>query len=477
MKLRLLTAVLCALPLFAHVGSPDVFFQGQAGPYRLLVTIRTPQVIPGVAEVEIRSTSPDVRRVRIVPLRLTGPGAKLAPIPDETRRSPEDPQFYTGSLWLMNVGSWQVRVEAEGALGSGTLAIPVPAASTRILPMQKGLEALLIVLGLVLFIGQVSIIGAGTREAQLAPGLEPDIGLRRRARVVMVCTAAILAGVVWLGYRWWNSEDGDYGQRIFKPLRLKPSLEPGDRLGLTLEDPGWLSRRTDDLLPDHGHLMHLYVIRVPAMDRVWHLHPERTGDSSFTQNLPNMPAGRYALYGDIVHDNGFPETATAELDLPQISGHPLMGDDAGGSGPPLAKADYNSVVATLPDGYKMVWQRGAEPLRARQAYEFRFRVEDPSGRPAGDLELYMGMTGHAAFVRTDRSVFAHVHPSGSVPMAAMSLTASADPHAGHNLEHAQLPAEVAFPYGLPKPGNYRIVVQIKRAGQVETGIFDVHVET
>src|SRR5579884_2464583 len=60
MRMKLLTALLCAAPLAAHVGSPDVFYEGEAGPYRLLVTIRPPQVIPGVAQVEIRSTSPEV---------------------------------------------------------------------------------------------------------------------------------------------------------------------------------------------------------------------------------------------------------------------------------------------------------------------------------------------------------------------------------------------------------------------------------
>jgi hypothetical protein len=104
-------------------------------------------------------------------------------------------------------------------------------------------------------------------------------------------------------------------------------------------------------------------------------------------------------------------------------------------------------------------------------------VEDQNGRPAEDLQLYMGMQGHAAFVKTDRTAFAHVHPSGSVPMAALSLTATgADPHAGHNMgTGTNLPAEVSFPYGLPQSGDYRIYVQVKRAGKVETGVFDVRV--
>ena len=101
---------------------------------------------------------------------------------------------------------------------------------------------------------------------------------------------------------------------------MKASVESGNRLVLQLDDPGWLNRRTDDLLPDHNHLMHLYVIHLPGMDRVWHLHPERGANDVFRQALPSMAAGRYALYGDIVHANGIGETVTAQIDLPEIHG-------------------------------------------------------------------------------------------------------------------------------------------------------------
>jgi hypothetical protein len=38
------------------------------------------------------------------------------------------------------------------------------------------------------------------------------------------------------------------------------------------------------------------------------------------------------------------------------------------------------------------------------------------------------------------------------------------------------PAEVSFPYGFPKPGTYRIFVQMKRAGRIVTGVFSANVE-
>ena len=202
------------------------------------------------------------------PRRCTGPGAKFAPVPDLALRSKDDPQFFTGSLWMMTSGSWQVRVTAEGAKGKGELSVPVPALSSSTKKMQAPIGILLARLGLLLLVGAVSIVGAGVREGQLEPGAAPDPARVRALAVRNGGHRGLRAGDGGSGRTWWKSEAGDYDKHIFKPLQMSATLENGGRLMLHLTDPGWARwRKVDDLVPDHNHLMHLYVISLPEMDQ------------------------------------------------------------------------------------------------------------------------------------------------------------------------------------------------------------------
>ncbi|HSS37544.1 MAG TPA: hypothetical protein VLT58_02130, partial [Polyangia bacterium] len=63
----------------AHVGSFDAVEDGMAGPYHVLVTIRPPDVIPGIARIDVRTFDADVGAVRVVPLPISGPGAASPP--------------------------------------------------------------------------------------------------------------------------------------------------------------------------------------------------------------------------------------------------------------------------------------------------------------------------------------------------------------------------------------------------------------
>jgi hypothetical protein len=466
---------------FAHVGSPNVYFEGDAGQYHLLLTVNPPAMVPGIALVEARVTSGTVDSINIAPVYVNGKDQGLPPSPDVMQPSATNPRWFTGKVWLMQSGAWEIRVEVGGPKGPGRLVVPVPAYARRTLPMQRNLGALLFALMLFLSVGIVSIAGAAAREGVLAPSATPTIHNRRVGRIAMAVAGGLVITILALGNWWWNAQAADLRHTmLYTAPALTVSLNGRDQLNLRIEEDFWHKTRKDQwsmsLIPDHGHLMHLFLLRVPAMDRFYHLHPEQVGDESFTLKLPSLPKGKYKIFADIVRGTGFPETTVSEINLPDVTGEPLSGDDSGASAPAFESPVQMTSVSLLPDGGRMVWEQDGAALKAGQTCWFRFRIEDAEHNPAQDLEAYMGMAGHAEFVRSDLSVFAHIHPGGSVPMASLMM---AQKDSGLPINHGSmhaLPAELSFPYGFPQPGDYRLFAQIKRHGQVETGVFDAHIE-
>jgi hypothetical protein len=487
-RIRALTLAILgivALPqaALAHVNSPDVYYDGNAGPYHLLVTVRPPVVVPGIAQIEIRVVEGDVERIQIRPMRIVGPGAKLAPTADAAQRSSGDAHLFTGQLWIMSRGSWKVQVEAEGAQGKGEMGVPLPAVSTNTASMNAPLGALLAVLGLGLLVGLAGIIGAANRDADLAAGEQAAPPKSRKAFLRTAIAAVLLIGGVVFGNSWWRADARAATRLNYRQPRVQAWLQAGNLLRLTLENPNAAEPtrfnienperlRLDDIIPDHGHLLHLFLLSMPDMKSFWHLHPDKIGEAEFAVNLPALPAGRYQIYADIVHHTGFPETQVGVIVLPALAGEPLSGDDSGAAN---LLADENR--SQLSGGYRMVWQRDARPLRAGEPIWFRFRVEDSSGKPASNLENYMGMAGHMALVSLDGKIFAHIHPAGTVSMAAVNLAENGNQKkdAMAAMHGGAQNGEVSFPYGFPQAGDYRIFVQVKRAGRVETGAFSARV--
>jgi hypothetical protein len=489
--LMLLFVLVAPTATYAHVGSKDVFETVSAGPYKLYVTVRMPTVIPGVAAIEVRSSGAPVSRIHITPLPITGEASKHPPTSDPMTRSTSDPAFFTGSLWMMASGSWQVRFEISGDAGEQTASVPVPAVALSTLKMQRGLGITLGILGLFLVISMAGIIGAAVREARLEPGATPPPSRKRRAVLATVGGLVLMGIIVWLGGVWWNAEAAGYATDVYRPLKVTPTLS-GNVLTLDVQalhtDIERRSRSNNDFLPDHGHLMHLYAIRQPGMDAVFHLHPSLAGPGKFRISLPEMPAGDYTLYGDVVHASGFPETLVSTITVPaNMPAAPAGPNDAAASPPSLSAGQLGDRYK-LPDGYVMVWDRPS-PLTANTAYSFRFHLLDANGKPATDMQPYMGMAGHAAFVKTDGTVFAHTHPEGSAAMAALMLANDSHEgmnHSGMNMdmpmgmemsEHSEpISNTVEFPYGFPSAGRYRIFVQMKHGVMIETGAFDASVE-
>ena len=478
----------------AHVGSKDVFEQISSGPYKLFVTIRPPTVVPGVALIEVRTLGPQVSSIRVAPMALVGPAARYPRTADELKRSAADPGFFSGSVWLMATGSWRIRFQVAGVGGGAEASVPVPAVALSVLHMQHSLGLILAGLGLILALGMTGILYAAVREARQPSGEPAPVRRTQRALVAGGVTLATLAMAAWFGNRWWDVEAADYGGAVFRPLTMHPVLQ-GATLDLHLDeakqDAKGQQRSNADLLLDHGKVMHLYALRWPDMDAAYHLHPSEIAAGELRLTLPAMVPGTYHLFGDIVHRNGLPETLTAALVVPPaMSVAKLDAEDAAATPAPLSRGDLGSRYP-LPDGYTMVWDRPAA-LTASTAELFRFQLYDSGGELATDVVPYLGMAGHAAFVKTDGSVFAHTHPDGSAAMPAMMMAngsmsemeamptgaigGDGTQQGGTGKSADPLDPIVEFPYGFPTEGRYRIFVQMKHGSTVETGVFDAEVK-
>lgn len=491
-------ALFTVLVVSGHVGSPDTWFSGDAGPYRVLVHVRSPGVIPGIADVTVQVEGGPVDEVLAHVNRFDATTAP--PPPDRAKPVKGSPASYKVSLWVMTGGSNSVTVRVRGPRGEGSVVVPATIVAFRRLEFSRPLAVGLAVVGLFLFAGAVTIVGAAVRDSTLPPGEEPDARARRKGRMAMAGTAVVLGLLLLGGSRWWDAEDRLAREAMFKPLQARAQVVNPATLRFVITDSLWRApeqasaatggrRRTrfSPLVPDHGKLMHLFIVR-EDLGALAHVHPETVDTATFTSLLPELPDGRYRVFADITHESGFTQTLTASLELAQPRNASLRqysgsaDDDSWYVGPPAA-AD----LATLGDGSLMRWQRGTAPLRAGVAAPLTFVVTNADGSPAS-LEPYMGMVAHAVIVRDDGAVFIHLHPMGTVSAASQltfAMRAATDTAPGQlakrlsavdsarlrHTKHFEARNVPVFPYAFPDTGRYRIWVQVKRSGRVLTGAF------
>ncbi|HKN65368.1 MAG TPA: hypothetical protein VJW73_03785 [Gemmatimonadaceae bacterium] len=472
----------------AHVGSPDVVFDGKAGPYDIRVIVRVPRVVPGLADVNVRILHGKATTVRIRPV-FWRTGVSGSPSADVAKPVEGARGLFAGQLWLMARGAYSVYVTVDGAEGSGTATVPVMSIATGRLGMSAGLSVILVALGILLVAGLITIVYVAAGESVVEPGRSIPPAGRKRARLIGVIAIPVITIILFGGARWWQVVDASYQQRMYRPFVAKAAV---------LREAGkpvlHLAAALDPLLPDHGKLMHLFVIDSARMTSFAHLHPSLVDSSTFSTMLPPLPPGSYRLYGDVTFETGQTQTILGTVRLTTDDSVAAAAiarsdpDDSWRVSEGVTRRPDVPTMARLEDGSTMEWLADSTRLRAGEDATFRFRVRDPSGAPAA-LETYLGMAAHAVIARIDGSVFVHLHPAGTVSMAAQEAFALRDRGDTTPTGHLRLPddtmtphlmplsAEISFPYVFPRPGSYRVWVQVRRAGRVLTGVFDCSVSS
>jgi len=289
-----------------------------------------------------------------------------------------------------------------------------------------------------------------------------------RARFGMGVAVVLMTLLLWKGNAWWSHVDAEFrNNRLFRPIEVASRIEvDGDRAVLRLKanssDRDW--RDKTPLVADHGKLMHLFVIKSDDMSAFAHLHPTKTDSETFEANVPALPAGSYSVYAEVTHESGMARTLVSKIEIP--SNVKSISADPDDSSWPDEKSDIT------------IRHIEARPLHPREEVLLRFDAVGPDGMPA-PLEPYMGMWSHAAVRAEDGSVFTHIHPSGTISMTAQELFARREK--GEDLKKpidvmcGRPERELVFPYSFPKPGNYRMWVQVRSGGKVVTKAFDFQV--
>ncbi len=546
MKIKsLLACIITAIALFSygHVGSPGVVFEGSAGKYGILVSVEPPDVIPGVAEVSIYVKGEGVSAVSAKPIYWSI-GDEGSPKSDPMYPVENIPGQYEGIVWFMQGGTASLSVHVEGTLGSGDAVVPIMAAATAQNEMEPELGWTLAGLGIFLTILMITIIGSAVSDGLMKPGKARSTNLQKKRIRGFIIATVFLGLILFGGKSWWDAEAATYQRYMYKPPQADSWIESNgnDRILTFQIDSLTLSKRRMSmgyLTPDHGKFMHMFIIKEGTLDVFAHLHPKRIDPLTFKVRIPDFPAGKYYVFGDIVRLNGYTETIsdTLEIDDPKVIGtydktssaysdyddtyiiSNAFGDDKPTIQAPLGNfliCGKPGIETPLPDGSVAVFEHQPnEPFITGKVNPLTFAINDKNGDPA-NLEPYMGMMGHAVVFRKEGGVYVHLHPVGNYSMASQEIIegrisessnqpkipeekffidsinqlvekiAMMDEDTRNTYlmkdmnhlglgEHAEHGSTVTFPYSFPQAGNYRIWIQMKKDGKVLNSSFDAEV--
>lgn len=476
--------VLLTVRVSAHLGMPFVVLEGRAGKFPVRVVVQEPDVVPGLAQIGVRILAGEAKGVTVLPLHWDT-DRKGAPRPDPARPVSGEPGLYEAELWFMGAGAYGVVVEVEGE-GGGTLVVPANSLATARTEMPGWMEVLLAILGVLLIVGWVCIGYVTFRESTVAG--EPR-GRWWRGFLGAGLAAGVAVAAVWGGRRWWNVEDQGHDAKV--RAQQMPLTVKADRTGLefAFEEPSWRGRSgVWDLVPDHGRLLHAFVVGPGPAPLFLHLHPESTPEGIKRSEVGDLPAGNYQVFVDVTHAMGSTQTLTNRLVVSQ----PIVGGGFKDPEDSRHEGRFSGVGESHPIGDGRVVRLDVDGrLRPREAVRLVALFRESDDRPTL-LQPYLRMPGHAVVASEDGTVFTHLHPAGNLSMAAarrFALRAGGDAAAKNADEVCgdlgALPAdvvgrllssgEVTFPMVFPKAGPYWVWIQARIAGQVRTAFFRLDV--
>jgi hypothetical protein len=223
-------------------------------------------------------------------------------------------------------------------------------------------------------------------------------------------------------------------------MRLATShLQPGQPGTLRFSIAGSDGRAVRDYEVEHTKRMHVIVAR-RDLTGFHHLHPKLGSDGIWSTPVTIDEPGTYRVFADFKRQ-GTNETLAADLTV-----------DGPAEQQPLPPP---SATATT-DGYTV--QLNGARSQAGEETELAFTISRDGETVA--TEPYLGAGGHLVALREDDLAYLHVHPSGG---------RAEGEHEGAHATGADV--AVRFETEFPSAASYRLFLQFKHEGRVQTAAF------
>ena len=242
-------------------------------------------------------------------------------------------EFVADAVWLAARAA-----QRAGHAGAAQLSVPVASFGQAVLAMPKALGGLLLVLVIGLALGAIAIVGAAARESRVAPGAEVSPEYRRRGWRAMAIMSVVVGLPFYGDFAWWSADANAYATlaKFFKSPKCAATLT-GDRIvdSANRRRSGSTHEKRREMVPDHGHIMHLFLVRTPGIRSRLASASGADRARDLEENLPAIETGHYEVFADIVDKYGFPWTLVGTIDMPNVAGPAMSGDDSEGIAPSL----------------------------------------------------------------------------------------------------------------------------------------------
>jgi hypothetical protein len=203
-----------------------------------------------------------------------------------------------------------------------------------------------------------------------------------------------------------------------------PELQRGREETLRFRIVDERGETVSDFDVEHEKRMHLILAR-RDLTGFQHLHPEQDEDGTWITGVRLDDAGSYRLFADFSHD-GEAQTLAADLRV---------------DGPADLRPLPEPTSTAVSDGGYDVRLDAGDARPSREA-ELSFTITR-NGAPV-QTEPYLGAGGHLVALRDGDLAFLHVHPADD---------------------------SVSFAATFPTEGRYRLFLQFKHEGRVQTVAF------